>query len=108
LKIMAKMGVSTLLSYSGAQLFEALGIGKKVMEDCFSRASSPIGGIGYAEIAVEALRRHANAFTPPAAEGAPETAAPALHNEGYLRVNKRGEGEFHGWNPKVIAAMNRF
>ena len=109
MKIMAKMGISTLLSYSGAQLFEALGIGKKVMEDCFSRAASPIGGIGYAEIAVETLRRHANAFVPPApTEGAADVAAPALHNEGYLRVNKRGEGEFHGWNPKVIAAMNRF
>src|SRR5690606_10323397 len=104
----AKMGISTLLSYSGAQLFEALGIGKKVMDDCFSRAASPIGGIGYAEIAVETLRRHANAFVPPPpVEGSTESAAPALHNEGYLRVNKRGEGEFHGWNPKVIAAMNR-
>ncbi|MCF7688167.1 MAG: glutamate synthase large subunit [Cephaloticoccus sp.] len=111
LKVMAKMGISTLLSYHGAQLFEALGIGPKVIAECFPRTASPIGGIGYAEIAVETLRRHNNAFAPvPAVEGAasPADTAAALHNEGYLRVNKRGEGEFHGWNPKVVAAMNRF
>ncbi|MFZ9682596.1 MAG: glutamate synthase-related protein, partial [Cephaloticoccus sp.] len=108
LKIMAKMGISTLLSYRGAQLFEALGIGPKVIEECFPRTASPIGGIGYADIAVETLRRHDSAFAAPApaAEGA--ATAAALHNEGYLRVNKRSEGEFHGWNPKVVSAMNRF
>jgi glutamate synthase (ferredoxin) len=113
LKIMAKMGISTLHSYRGAQLFEALGIGPKVIEDCFLRTSSPIGGIGYAEIAVETLRRHENAYAEaPAAATEGDAAAapsdPALHNEGYLRVNKRGEGEYHGWNPKVVSAMNRF
>jgi len=105
LKVMAKMGISTLLSYRGAQLFEALGIGSKVIDECFPRTASPIGGIGYNEIAVETLRRHQQAY-PPAPTESPE--APALHNEGYYRVNKRGEGEYHGWNPKVVSAMNRF
>jgi|UniRef100_UPI00404A573B glutamate synthase (ferredoxin) len=113
LKIMAKMGISTLHSYRGAQLFEALGIGPKVIDDCFLRTASPIGGIGYAEIAVETLRRHDNAYAEaPAAAAEGDAAAgssdPTLHNEGYLRVNKRGEGEYHGWNPKVVSAMNRF
>ena len=104
LKVMAKMGISTLLSYRGAQMFEALGISHKVIEECFTGTPSPIGGIGYVQIAEEALRRHAKAFAAPA-EGAP---AADLGNEGYYRVNKKGEGEFHGWNPKVVSSMNKF
>ena len=103
LKVMAKMGISTLASYRGAQMFEALGISKKVIEECFTRTASPIGGIDYAQIAEEALRRHSKAFTPATPE-APVT----LGNEGYYRVNKKGEGEYHGWNPKVVSSMNKF
>jgi len=111
LKIMAKMGISTLYSYRGAQLFEALGVGPKVIEDCFLGTPSPIGGIGYPEIGDETLRRHARAF--PALDSADPDAvgqatAPALGNEGYYRVNKKGDGEFHGWNPKVVSSMNKF
>ncbi|MDF3057322.1 MAG: glutamate synthase large subunit [Rariglobus sp.] len=101
LKVMAKMGISTLLSYRGAQMFEAIGISHKVIEECFTGTPSPIGGIGYVQIAEEALRRHARAFAAPEGE-------PALGNEGYYRVNKKGEGEFHGWNPKVVSSMNKF
>jgi glutamate synthase (NADPH/NADH) large chain/glutamate synthase (ferredoxin) len=124
LKIMAKMGISTLFSYRGAQIFEAIGVSHKVIEDCFLGTPSPIGGIDYAQIAQEMFRRHQRAFTPvgpdlasapgidpatPNSAIAPATPlAPALHNEGYYRVNKKGEGEFHGWNPKVVAAMNKF
>jgi glutamate synthase (NADPH/NADH) large chain/glutamate synthase (ferredoxin) len=104
LKIMAKMGISTLLSYRGAQVFEALGVGNKVIEDCFSGTPSPIGGIGYRQLAEEALARHRRAF--PAGE--PVAAGAALPSEGYYRVNKRGDGEFHGWNPKVVASMHKF
>jgi glutamate synthase (NADPH/NADH) large chain/glutamate synthase (ferredoxin) len=104
LKIMAKMGISTMLSYRGAQVFEALGVGNKVIEECFTGTPSPIGGIGYRQIAEEALARHRRAF--PRAE--PAAAAPALHAEGYYRVNKGGEGEFHGWNPRVVAGMHKF
>jgi glutamate synthase (NADPH/NADH) large chain/glutamate synthase (ferredoxin) len=112
LKIMAKMGISTLLSYRGAQIFEAIGISYKVVEECFFGTASPIGGIDYRQIAEETLARHVRAF--PALDSAdPDNAGqaavePGLHNEGYYRVNKKGDGEFHGWNPKVIAAMNRF
>ena len=130
LKIMAKMGISTLLSYRGAQMFEALGVSKKVIEDNFTGTASPIGGIGYAEIAAETLRRHSRAYPAasyelgaksseltatssqlqaPSSELLALSSAPAdLGNEGYYRVNKKGEGEFHGWNPKVVSAMNKF
>jgi glutamate synthase (NADPH/NADH) large chain/glutamate synthase (ferredoxin) len=112
LKIMAKMGISTLLSYRGAQIFEAIGISYKVVEECFFGTPSPIGGIDYRQIAEETLRRHERAF--PALDSADpdnagqQAAVLELHNEGYYRVNKKGDGEFHGWNPKIIAAMNRF
>jgi len=62
LKIMAKMGISTLFSYRGAQMFEALGLSAKVMGECFTGTPSPIGGIDYRQIAEEAFLRHARAF----------------------------------------------
>ncbi len=99
LKIMSKMGISTLLSYQGAQVFEALGVGDKVIADCFDGTPSPIGGVGYEELAGETLRRHARAFAQPASE---------LPNEGWYLVNKKGDGEAHGWNPKVVAGMGKF
>ncbi len=111
LKIMAKMGISTLLSYRGAHVFEALGIGNKVIEDCFKGTPSPFGGIGYKQIADEAIARHERAFPkldPADPDAVGQAVAPAMGNEGYYRVNKRGEGEFHGWNPKVVAGMHKF
>jgi glutamate synthase (ferredoxin) len=111
LKIMAKMGISTLFSYRGAQIFEAIGLSHKVVDECFLGTPSPIGGIDYVHIGAELLRRHQRAF--PALDTAdPDNAgqatALALTAEGYYRVNKRGDGEFHGWNPKVVASMNKF
>jgi glutamate synthase (ferredoxin) len=112
LKIMAKMGISTLLSYRGAQIFEALGVSYKVVEECFFGTASPVGGIDYRQIAEEVIVRHARAY--PALDSAdPDNAGqpsegPALHNEGFYRVNKKGDGEYHAWNPKIITAMNRF
>jgi glutamate synthase (NADPH/NADH) large chain/glutamate synthase (ferredoxin) len=106
-KIMAKMGISTLASYRGAQIFEALGVSTKVVAECFTGTATPIGGIDYVQIAEEALRRHARAF-PAEVEPAADRSPLALQPEGYYRVNKRGEGEFHGWNPKVVASMNKF
>jgi Glutamate synthase domain 2 len=103
LKIMAKMGISTLASYRGAQIFEALGVSHKVIEECFTGTPSPIGGIDYAQIAEETLVRHQRGYPASA-----EAAALALHNEGYYRVNKKGDGEYHGWSPKYIAATNKF
>src|SRR4030095_11358101 len=59
LKIMSKMGISVLGSYHGAQIFEAVGIGDVVIEKCFDRTPSQVGGIGFFEIARESLARHA-------------------------------------------------
>ncbi len=100
LKIMSKMGISTLFSYQAAQIFEAIGIGTEVILDCFTGTPSPIGGCGYRQIAEDALRRHARGF--------PATGGVESWEEGYYKVNKRGDGEFHGWNPKVVSGMNKF
>ena len=116
-KIMAKMGISTLASYRGGQMFEALGVSHKVISECFTGTASPIGGVDYAQIAAESLARHARAFPAPAASSSDvglnvssssETAPLALAPEGYYRVNKRGEGEYHAWSPKLVASMNKF
>ena len=58
LKVMAKMGISTLQSYKGAQIFEAIGLGSEVMERCFSGSASRIEGVGFDGLARETLRRH--------------------------------------------------
>ena len=97
LKILSKMGISTLFSYQGAKVFEAIGIGPEVIQDCFEGTASPIGGIGYKEIAVDVLRRHEEAF--------PEDHPVQLWSEGYLRGLKKG-GEYHAWSPKVVSGMN--
>ncbi len=105
LKIMAKMGISTLFSYHGAQIFEALGLSRKVVDECFYGTPSPLGGIGYEEIAGESLARHARAY--PDLDSDSESGAPGLGREGYYKVSRRG-GEFHAWNPKVVAGMHKF
>lgn len=100
LKIFSKMGISTLFSYQSAQIFEVLGISRKVVEECFYGSCTPIDGIGYRELAIEVLARHGKAF--------PQEGEAELVEEGYLRVKKRGDGELHAWNPKVVSGMNKF
>jgi glutamate synthase (NADPH/NADH) large chain/glutamate synthase (ferredoxin) len=98
LKIMAKMGISTLSSYCRAQIFEAIGLSQTLVDDCFLGTPTPIGGIGYNEIGEEAIIRHQQAF----GEENPE-----LTSAGYYKVVRKG-GEFHAWNPKVVGGMHRF
>ncbi|MBM3901205.1 MAG: glutamate synthase large subunit [Verrucomicrobia bacterium] len=100
LKVMAKMGISTIASYRGAQIFEAIGLGQEVMDRCFFGTTSPIGGIGLKEIAHDAIRRHRNAYA------APEAAM--LDVGGNYRVAKGGRGEFHAYNPQVVMTLHRF
>src|SRR6185312_12360622 len=69
LKILSKMGICTLRSYAGAQLFEALGLGAQVVDRCLTGTVSAIGGIGFAELAEDVLARHAAAYGLPVAEG---------------------------------------
>ena len=64
LKIMSKMGVSTVASYTGAQIFEAIGLGQEIISTCFTGTTSRLGGVGFELLAAEAAARHARAFPP--------------------------------------------
>ncbi|WP_052572765.1 glutamate synthase large subunit [Haloferula sp. BvORR071] len=102
LKIMSKMGISVLNSYQGAQIFEAIGIGKDVVDFAFTGVQSKVGGISFAEIAEESLIRHQAAF---------KTEVPAgetldLGDPGYNRYRKSGER--HAWTTDVIKNFHTF
>ena len=62
LKVMAKMGISTIASYKGAQVFEALGVADPVVDACFAGTPSRIGGVGFRDLAADALAQHATAY----------------------------------------------
>ncbi|HVE62476.1 MAG TPA: glutamate synthase-related protein [Mycobacteriales bacterium] len=93
LKIMSKMGISCLDSYRGAQIFDAVGLAAEVVQRCFTGTASPIGGVGFAELAEDVLARHEAAFAPKA----------VLDNPGFVKW-RRG-GEHHGNNPDVIQLL---
>ena len=91
LKVLSKLGISTLRSYHGAQTFEAIGLSKAVVDEYFSGTESRIGGIGLEEIAQEALLHHHQAYV----------QRPALlPSEGVYQYRKNGEQ--HAWNPEAI------
>jgi glutamate synthase (NADPH) large chain len=100
LKVMSKMGISTIASYQGAQIFEALGIGQDVIDDAFVGTSSPLGGIGYAAIAEEARVRHASGF------GSDITALERDLDVGGVYA-WRVTGERHLWSPSSVAALQK-
>src|SRR5690606_29059156 len=92
LKVMAKMGISTLQSYKGAQIFEAVGLNASIIETSFVGTPSRLQGIGFDVLAEEVLRRH-NLCFPNRRES---TDLPILPNEGLFAWRK--EGEKHAWN----------
>ena len=96
LKIMSKMGVSTVASYTGAQIFEAVGLGAEVIEGCFTGTSSPLGGIGFDELAAEIGQRHLRAF-PARGSGLPHRR---LETGGEYQW--RREGEPHLFSPETV------
>ena len=98
IKICSKMGISTIRSYQGAQIFEALGINDEVVEKYFTRTPSRIGGIGLSEIAEESITRHTNAFFP-------QREADLLETGGEYQWRKTGE--FHLFNPETIHTLQR-
>jgi glutamate synthase (NADPH/NADH) large chain/glutamate synthase (ferredoxin) len=104
LKIMSKMGISVLSSYTGAQIFEAVGIGKEVIDFCFTGTPSQIGGIGFAEIAEEALARHVLGFGQPVPDAG--TAPVDLGDPGFYRP--RQKGEMHAITGPVIKNFHTF
>lgn len=91
LKILSKMGISTLRSYRGAQIFEALGVGEEVIKRAFTGTVSRIGGIGLKDIVRETIARHKT------------NGASILPSGGVYQWKK--DGEFHLWNPDSIQAL---
>ncbi len=100
LKVMAKMGISTLQSYKGAQIFEAVGLRDEVIERCFAGTASRIQGVGLSILAQEAIRRHAVGF-PTSRDG----RLPILPNPGEFHW--RPEGELHTWDPQTIFELQQ-
>ena len=96
-KIMSKMGVSTYMSYCGAQLFEAIGLEKAMVEKYFRGTASQVGGIGVFEVAEEAIRMHRAAF------GDDPVLATMLDAGGEYAWRVRGEE--HMWTPDAIAKL---
>ena len=97
LKTMSKMGISTLRSYFNAQLFEAIGIDKPVVDEYFTGTSSRIGGIGLEQIAADIQKRHTAAYGPQ------EPGSLDLEYGGDYMY--RLDGERHLWNPETISRM---
>jgi glutamate synthase (NADPH) large chain len=96
-KIMSKMGVSTYMSYCGAQLFEAIGINSETVQKYFTGTPSRVEGIGIFEMAEEAIRMHKAAF------GADPVLANMLDTGGEYAWRARGEE--HMWTPDAIAKL---
>ena len=96
LKVMSKMGVSTVASYTGAQIFEALGLGHELVEQYFTGTVSRLGGIGLEEIAAEVAARHATAH--------PTRPEERAHRKLELggEYQWRREGEVHLFNPETV------
>ena len=95
LKVMSKMGISTLASYKGAQVFESVGLNGDVIDRCFAGTASRIQGIGFDVLSVEAFRRHELGY--PTRE---TVRVPVLPNDGQFHW--RSGGEQHLYNPDTI------
>jgi glutamate synthase (NADPH/NADH) large chain len=96
LKVMSKMGISTIASYTGAQVFEALGLSQAVVDEYFGGTPSRLGGIGLDVIAEEVARRHATAYPPVS------TARAHRRLEVGGEYQWRREGELHLFNPETV------
>ena len=96
-KVMSKMGISTIKSYRGAQIFEALGLGEKVIDKYFTWTDSRIDGIGLDEIAKEAEMRHKEAYPNV------QTNGQVLDEGGQYKWRRKGE--YHMYNPKTVHTL---
>ncbi|WP_068272298.1 glutamate synthase large subunit, partial [Aldersonia kunmingensis] len=96
LKVMSKMGISTLASYTGAQLFQVIGLSQELVDEHFTGLRSHLGGIGLDEIAADVAARHATAFLP----NPKERAHRELEVGGEYQW--RREGEYHLFNPDTV------
>ena len=100
LKVMSKMGISTQQSYRGAQIFEAVGLDRTLVDEFFARTPSRIGGIGLEGVAAEMFRRHEHAW--------PQTNVPqTLELDVGGRYAWRRKGEAHVLAPEVVSSLQR-
>ena len=97
LKVMSKMGIATLTSYKGAELFEAIGVSDKLIHKYFGHTSSHIGGIDIDDLARDVLALHSSAYAPTFDPQAPTA------DIGYYRYLRGGER--HSWTPAAIKAL---
>jgi glutamate synthase domain-containing protein 2/glutamate synthase domain-containing protein 1/glutamate synthase domain-containing protein 3 len=95
LKTISKMGISTIQSYRAAQIFEAVGLERELIDAHFTGTASRVGGVGMEVLATEALERHARAY--------PRTQDELLPVGGVYQW--RRDGEHHMWNPETIALV---
>ncbi len=95
LKTISKMGISTIHSYCGAQIFEAVGLAPELVDMHFTGTASRVGGVGLDVLATEALERHARAYPVPHDQLLPVGGVYAW----------RRDGEHHQWNPETIALV---
>ncbi len=96
LKVLAKMGISTLASYKGARIFEAIGLNEEVIENAFPGTASRISGVGFDVLAREAIRRHKLGYVK-------DGALPIVELETAGTIHWRDGGEKHAWTPLNIA-----
>jgi len=94
IKVMSKMGVSTVASYTGAQIFEALGLSQEVIDACFTGTTSRLGGIGFETLARETAERHRHAY--------PRVENPHRRLRVGGEYQWRREGEPHLFNPETV------
>jgi glutamate synthase (ferredoxin) len=99
-KILSKMGICTLDSYHGAQLFEAIGIGEALIERCFHGTASRVGGIGWADVAADVADWHARAWNDAQADNTVVLPVP-----GAYKFKK--DGEAHAFSPAVVHALQQ-
>ena len=97
LKIISKMGISTLRSYFGSQMFEAIGLDEQFVNKYFTATDSRIGGIGLDEIAMEAILSHNKAYVKT------NNTQAGLKTQGIYHF--RMDGEYHSWNPGSISLL---
>jgi glutamate synthase domain-containing protein 2/glutamate synthase domain-containing protein 1/glutamate synthase domain-containing protein 3 len=100
LKIMSKMGIATIQSYRGAQIFEAIGLNQSLIDSYFTGTSSRIGGIGLETIEADARKRHTQAYLEDQLSGTLD-----LEQRGLYQW--RRDGEYHMYNPHTISLLQQ-
>jgi glutamate synthase (ferredoxin) len=113
LKVMSKMGIACVDAYTGAQIFEAVGLSHDLIDECFEGTPSRLGGISYPELELVVLAWHANAFpisdlrlsVEAGASAKPAQSAIKLDHYGFYK--ERAGGEMHGYSTKAVHALQK-